>query len=167
MATRQEELVPEEADVLARVGDMPVDLAAMSVIANVWRAAQAARSRLEREVLREEDLTWSGFSALFILWVWGPLETRELAASMNCARATISGVSDTLEARGLIARAGDDRDRRLVRLALTDAGRARIEALFPRFNAGEARLVRNLSAEEQATLARLLRRVVLTAKEER
>jgi len=167
MATRQEELVPEEADVLARVGDMPVDLAAMSVIANVWRAAQAARSRLEREVLREEDLTWSGFSALFILWVWGPLETRELAASMNCARATISGVSDTLEARGLIARAGDDRDRRLVRLALTDAGRARIESLFPRFNAGEARLVRNLSAEEQATLARLLRRVVLTAKEER
>ncbi len=167
MAARQEELVPEESDVLARVGDMPVDLAAMSVVANVWRAAQAARTRLEREVLRQEDLTWSGFSALFILWVWGPLETRELAASMNCARATISGVSDTLEARGLIARTGDERDRRLVRLALTDTGRARIETLFPRFNEGEARLVRDLSAEEQATLARLLRRVVLTAKEDR
>ena len=166
MAARQEELVPEESDVLARVGDMPVDLAAMSVVSNIWRAAQAARTSLEREVLREEDLTWSGFSALFILWVWGPLETRELAASMNCARATISGVSDTLEARGLITRTGDERDRRLVRLALTDTGRERIEALFPRFNAGEAALVRDLSSEEQATLAQLLRRVVSTAKEE-
>src|SRR5918997_2191499 len=150
MATRQEELVPEEADVLARVGDMPIDLAAMSVVANVWRAAQAARTRLEREVLREEDLTWAGFSALFNLWVWGPMETRELAASMNCARATISGVSDTLEARGLITRSGDERDRRLVRLGLTDTGRARIEMLFPRFNQGEARLVRDLSPEEEA-----------------
>src|SRR5918998_6903452 len=141
----QPQLVPEEADILARIGDGPVDLAAMAVASNVFRAAQSMRAHLERTVLRGEDLSWAGFSMLFNLWIWGPLETRELAASIGCARATISGVADTLEGRGLVARSGDERDRRLVRVSLTDAGRARIESLFPRFNAGEAALVRDLS----------------------
>ena len=158
--------VPEEADVLARVGDMAVDVGALAVASNVWRAAQALRAHVERTVLRGEDLTWAGFSALFNLWIWGPMETRELATSMSCARATISGVTDTLERRGLVARSGDPRDRRLVRLALTDAGRERVATLFPRFNAGEAAIVRDLSDEEKTTLAALLRRVVLTAREE-
>jgi len=155
----------EEADILARVGDLPVDLAALAVCSNVWRAAQALRSHLERTVLRTEDLSWAGVSVLFNLWIWGSMETRELAASMNCARATITGVADTLQARGLVARHGDERDRRLVRLALTEAGRERVEALFPRFNAGEQAMVAELTDEEQSTLAALLRRVVHTAKE--
>ncbi len=162
----QPQLVPEEADILARIGDGPVDLAAMAVASNVFRAAQAMRGHLERTVLRGEDLSWAGFSMLFNLWIWGPMETRELAASTGCSRATISGVADTLETRGLVARGGDARDRRLVRLSLTGPGRDRIEALFPRFNAGEATLVRGLSGEEMSTLAALLRRVVLNAKEE-
>ena len=159
--------MPEEADIVARLGDLPVDLAAMAVGSNIWRAAQAMRTRLERTVLRDEQLSWAGFAALFNLWVWGPLETRDLAASMSVARATISGVTDTLARRGLVARSGHAHDRRLVSLTLTDAGRARIEELFPRFNAGEAALVRDLSDEEKATLAALLRRVVHTAKEDR
>ncbi len=166
MATDAPDLVPEEADVLARVGALPVDFAAMAVASNVFRAAQAMRAHLERTVLRGEDLSWAGFSTLFHLWIWGPMETRELAASMGCARATISGVADTLERRGLVTRGGDERDRRLVLLSLTDAGHSRIEAVFPRFNAGEAALARGLSGEEKTMLATLLRRVVLTAKEE-
>ena len=166
MGAQPVDLVPEEADILARVGELPVDFAAMAVASNVFRAAQAMRAHLERTVLRAEQLSWAGFSMLFNLWIWGPMETRELAASIGCSRATISGVADTLEGRGLVARSGDERDRRLVRLSLTGAGRDRIEALFPRFNAGEAALVRGLSGEELAKLAALLRRVVSNAKEE-
>jgi len=166
MGPQPSDLVPEEADVLERVADLPVDLAAMAVVANILRAAQASRTRLERTVLREEGLSWAGFAMLFNLWVWGAMETRQLAVSMGCARATISGVADTLQGRGLVERHGDERDRRLVRVELTAAGRTRIESVFPRFNTGEAQLVQGLSDDEKATLAHLLRRVVVTAKEE-
>src|SRR4051812_19632376 len=154
-----EELVPEEADVLARVAGLPVDLAAMAVAQNVWRAAQALRTHLERTVLREEGLSWAGFSALFNLWVWDGMETRELARSMGVARPTVTGIVGTLERAGLVQRRGDDRDRRLVAMSLTAAGRRTIEDLFPRFNRGEATLVAGLKDDEKATLARLLRRI--------
>ena len=156
--------VPEEADVLARVAGLPVDLGAMAVGANLHRAAQAVRGELERTVLRPEGLSFTGFSVLFNLWVWGAMQTRALAASMGCTRATVSTVSDTLERGGLIARAGDASDRRLVQLDLTPAGRAVIEDVFPRFNAGESALVSGLSREERDVLADLLRRIVTDAR---
>jgi DNA-binding MarR family transcriptional regulator len=89
---------------------------------------------------------------------------RALAASMGCTRATVSTVSDTLERSGLVARAGDAEDRRLVQLDLTPAGRALIEDVFPRFNAGESALVAGLSPDERELLAGLLRRLVTDAR---
>jgi MarR family transcriptional regulator, 2-MHQ and catechol-resistance regulon repressor len=158
--TRPPGFVPEEADVLARVAGLPVDLGAMAVGANLWRAAQAVRGELERTVLRPEGLSFTGFSLLFNLWVWGPAQTRTLAASMGCSRATVSSVSDTLERGGLISRADDEHDGRLVQLALTPVGEALIEDVFPRFNAGESALVRGLDEQERQTLAALLRKLV-------
>ena len=150
---------------LARVAGMPVDLSATAVVANAWRAAQEVRAYLERRVLRPEGLSFAGFSVLFNLWVWGPTETRALAASMSCSRPTVTTVSGTLERAGLVARHGDERDRRLVVLELTSAGLRTIEDLYPRFNAGEAALAAKLSPEERQTLAGLLRRLVVTTRE--
>src|ERR1700761_9700725 len=88
MSARTEPIVAEEVDVLARVAELPVDIdvEAMAVIANVWRAAQEARAQLERRVLRPEGVSWGGFSLLFNLWIAGPdhpMETRALAASIG------------------------------------------------------------------------------------
>src|SRR2546423_12850934 len=94
-------LVPEEVDVVARVGALPVDLQATAVIANVWRAAQEARNQLERQGLRPAGLSWGGFSLVFNLWGWGPMETRALAASMGGSRASISRLCATLERCGV------------------------------------------------------------------
>jgi DNA-binding MarR family transcriptional regulator len=160
-------LVPEEADVLARVGALPVDLGAMAVCSNIFRAAQATRAHLAHGVLRRHDLSWAGFSTLFNVWVWGPMETRALAESMGVARPTVSGVADTLERRGLVRRESDARDRRLGRIAATADGERLIESLFPEFNAGESVLTAGLDDDERATLARLLRRVIHNAKEQK
>ena len=87
-----------------------VDIEAMAVIANVWRAAQEARAQLERRVLRPEGVSWGGFSLLFNLWISGPshpMETRALAAAIGCARPSVSSLCDTLERAGLILRQGD------------------------------------------------------------
>jgi MarR family transcriptional regulator, 2-MHQ and catechol-resistance regulon repressor len=163
---RTEPIVAEELDVLARVAELPVDvdLEAMAVIANVWRAAQEVRAQLERRVLRPEGVSWGGFSLLFNLWIWGPMETRALAASMGCARPSVSSLCDTLARDGLITRQGDASDRRLVRAALTPAGRRLIKDLFPRFNAGETGLVAGLDEDERRQLATLLRRLLHSAR---
>jgi MarR family 2-MHQ and catechol resistance regulon transcriptional repressor len=153
-----EPMVAEELDVLARIGGLDLDVSATAVIANVWRAAQEVRSRLERNVLRPEGISWGGFSLLFNLWIWGPMETRALAASMSYARPSVSSLCDTLERDGLVRRSGDDTDRRLVRVDLTAAGRQTIEDLYPRFNAGESQLVSAMSSADREQMAVLLRR---------
>jgi MarR family transcriptional regulator, 2-MHQ and catechol-resistance regulon repressor len=164
MSARAEPMVAEERDVLERVSGLAIDLGAMAVIANVWRAAQEARAQLERRVLRPEGISWGGFSLLFNLWIWGPMETRALASSMSCTRPSVSSLCDTLERRGLVRREGDPDDRRLVRVELTPSGRATIERLYPRFNAGEAELVAGLSVVEREQLAGLLRRLLHSAR---
>lgn len=158
MSARTEPVIAEELDVLERVDGMSLDVGAMAVVANAWRAAQMARTQLERRVLRPEGISWGGFSLLFHLWVWGPMETRALASSMSCARPSVSSLCDTLQRDGLVRRRGDANDRRLVRVELTAAGRTTIASLYPRFNAGESELVAGLSADERAQLAALLRR---------
>ncbi len=166
MAARAEPIVGEELNVLARVAELPVDVdvEAMAVIANVWRVAQEVRSQLERRVLRPDGVSWGGFSLLFNLWVWGPMQTRTLATSMGCARPSVSSLCDTLERDGLVTRSGDAHDRRLVRVALTPDGRRLIERLFPRFNAGEAELVGGLDPQERRQLATLLRRLLVSLR---
>jgi DNA-binding MarR family transcriptional regulator len=85
---------------------------------------------------------------------------------MACSRPTVTGLVATLEGRGLVRRDGHASDGRLVLQSLTDEGRRTIEAVFPRFNEGEARVTRDLDDDEKATLAHLLRRVVLSLNEE-
>src|SRR4028118_1154575 len=111
-AVQHPSFVPEEADVLARVAGLPVDLGATARGAALHRAAQAVRGELERTVLRPEGLSFTGFSLLFNLWVWGAMQTRALASSMGCTRATVSSVSDTLEGGGPGTRRGDAPGRR-------------------------------------------------------
>jgi MarR family transcriptional regulator, organic hydroperoxide resistance regulator len=167
VSARTEPIVAEELDVLARVAELPVDIdvEAMAVIANVWRAAQEVRAQLERRVLRPEGISWGGFSLLFNLWIAEhPMETRALAASMGCARPSVTSLCDTLERDGLIRRQGDLHDRRLVRVVLTPAGHRLITELFPRFNAGETGLVAGLGEDDRRQLATLLRRLLHSAR---
>jgi DNA-binding MarR family transcriptional regulator len=160
MVALRDELLPEEVDVLARLGDEALELDAMLVVQNLYRAATAVRTRLESVALAPEDLSWAAFTMLFCLWVWGPLETRQLAAHMGVAKATVSGVTDTLERRALVERRALASDRRLRAIALTPAGERTFTALFPRFNRYEAAACAALTPAEAEELSRLLRKLV-------
>jgi len=164
MVSLQEQLLPEEVDVLARTGTATLDVSAMFVVQDVFRAAAALRARLEAGALQAEGLTWSSFTMLFCLWVWGPHETRDLAVRMGVSRPTVSGVTDTLERRGLVERRGHAEDARRRTVSLTPAGERTFEELFPRFNAEESLACAGLGADERAQLAALLRRLVTTAR---
>jgi DNA-binding MarR family transcriptional regulator len=111
-------------------------------------------------VLAADRLSWTAFVVLWVLWVWGELESRELAAAVGISRPTATGVVSTLEGRRLVRRRRGDGDRRLVLVSLTPSGRRAIERLFPRFNREEAAVTAHLTAAQQEALAGLLRSIV-------
>ncbi|MEM7346288.1 MAG: MarR family transcriptional regulator [Chloroflexota bacterium] len=163
---RTDELQPEEIDIMQRVSELPIDTLAMAVASNVWRGAQELKGQMERSILREFDLNWASFSTLFIVWVWGPIETRDIAKSQNVTRGTVTSNVTLLEKRGLCLRRQSQTDRRLVLVELTPEGKCLIEKVFPLFNQGEKQFVSGLTQKEQNTLAFLLRKMIKSTKQE-
>jgi DNA-binding MarR family transcriptional regulator len=158
------ELLQVEQDVVARLGDagidVAIDFASTTAIANVFRVASAARGHLERSVLAEAGLSFTAFTVMWVLWVWGESEFRDVAADSGVAKGTLTGVVTTLERRGLVTRRRADRDRRLLLVSCTPTGEELMTGLFPHFNDGESRLVSGLSTAETRQLGRLLRKVL-------
>jgi DNA-binding MarR family transcriptional regulator len=142
-----------------RVSGLAIDLRAMAAVSNLYRVAMRARNHFEQGVLRDSNLTWTGFVTLWVLWLWGEMQTRWLAEEVGVNRSTLSGVLNTLERRGLIRRRGHATEGRLVLAELTPDGVALIEDLFPRFNAEERFIVSGLSPQEQDDLAGRLRTI--------
>jgi DNA-binding MarR family transcriptional regulator len=156
-------LLPAERKVLDRLGDLPLDFRAMWAVSNLFRASAAIRRHMEARVLAEDRLSWTSFVALWVLWVWGEMESRDLAAAVGISRPTSTGVVTTLERRGLVRRRKNARDGRMVRVSLTEAGIRKIEELFPRFNAEEVAVTAHLSPEQQDAMASMLRSMLRSA----
>jgi MarR family transcriptional regulator, organic hydroperoxide resistance regulator len=150
-------LLPAERKILEELGDLPLDFRAMWAISNVFRSSTALRRHLESTVLAPDRLSWTAFTALWVLWIWGEIESRDFAAAVGISRPTASGVLSTLQRRRFIRRKKAAADGRVVLVSLTPSGRKKIEELFPRFNAEEAEIAAALSAEEQERLASMLR----------
>ena len=154
------DLVRAERDIRDRIGDQPLDFAAMAAVSNIYRAANVVRNHMERHVLAGEDLSWAAFTVLFVLWIWGDQETRHLAAEAGVTKGTLTGVLKTLEKRGLARRRAHDADGRLVLVSLELKGLAVIERLFPAFNQSETLVSSALSEDEKLQLASLLRKII-------
>lgn len=156
----QHTLSETESAVTGRLGDMDLDFEAMSVVSNLFRAANAVRNHLERSVLSKSDLTWTAFVVLWVTWIWEPIETRQIAAEGGFSKATLSGVMTTLEKRGLITRERDSADGRLVLVSLTPSGRRLMKRLFPQFNEEERRVTMHLGIGEKRDAAHALREMI-------
>jgi DNA-binding MarR family transcriptional regulator len=150
-------LLPAERKILEELGHLPLDFRAMWAISNVFRSSTALRRHLESTVLASDRLSWTAFTALWVLWIWGEIESRDFAAAVGISRPTATGVLSTLQRRRFVRRKKAAEDGRVVLVSLTPSGRRKIEELFPRFNAEEAKVAAALSDEEQDGLASTLR----------
>jgi len=150
-------LLPAERKILDELGHLPLDFRAMWAISNVFRSSTALRRHLEATVLAPDRLSWTAFTALWVLWIWGEMESREFAAAVGISRPTATGVLSTLQRRRFVRRRKAVEDGRIVLVSLTPSGRRKIEDLLPRFNAEEAKVAAALSEEEQDRLASMLR----------
>jgi len=87
------------------------------------------------------------------------LSQRELASRMSIEGPTLVRHLDRLEHEGLIARARDDQDRRVVRISLTSTGQKRLAELRCVAEGADAELRALLSPKEIATLETVLPRI--------
>jgi MarR family transcriptional regulator, organic hydroperoxide resistance regulator len=157
MSASGERLLPAERKVLDELGHLPLDFRAMWAISNVFRSSTALRRHLEATVLAPDRLSWTAFTGLWVLWIWGEMESRDFASAVGISRPTATGVLSTLQRRRYVRRRKGSEDGRVVLVSLTPSGRRKIEDLFPRFNEEEARIAAALSEEEQDRLASVLR----------
>lgn len=147
------------------IGHLPLDFPAANAVSSLFRAANAVRNHLTNTVLREHDLSWTGFVVLWVVWIFDGLETRHAARSAVISKGTLTGVAKTLEAHGWLRRETNPSDRRQVHLSLTPEGRALMEDLYPRFNAAEAEVVARIGETGLPVMTENLRAMVATVED--
>lgn len=103
------------------------------------------------------DLSEGRFMVLIQLYTTtGPLSPAELAERIGVTRATMTGLLDTLEHGGAVQRTPHPSDGRGLAVHLTEAGRARLEAMLPDHYRRLSALLAPLSTDERETLVALL-----------
>ncbi|WP_430395428.1 MarR family winged helix-turn-helix transcriptional regulator [Ferrovibrio sp.] len=91
-------------------------------------AASNAMTRLYRDKLEPLGLTYPQYLVLLVLWeqdgLPGPgLTVKQLGERLHLDSGTLTPMLKRMETAGLLTRQRDDQDERLVRIALTPAGR--------------------------------------------
>lgn len=94
----------------------------------------------------------------------GPSAQVDLADATAQHAAGVSRLVDELERAGLVARTRDPGDRRRIVVRATDAGSAEFDRMFPHVTRAADEVLAPLTADERATLVRLLEKVVAAAE---
>lgn len=101
------------------------------------------------------DLTSVQFAALDTIAGQPGIDQATLAATISFDRATIGGVIDRLEQKGLVQRMVSEQDRRARQLHLTADGAQLLQASRPVVEALQAEILAPLSDAERATFLAL------------
>ncbi len=149
-----------EKTITEKLSGLPIDFQAQATVANLYRAANATRKYFTNTVLKEYDLSWTGFVVLWVVWIFDGIETRHAADEAGISKSTLSGIIKTMESRGLIERQFDSADKRLVHLHLTKEGDETMVELFPKFNLKEVETVSPLERREVEDLGQSLKRII-------
>jgi DNA-binding MarR family transcriptional regulator len=110
-------------------------------------------------VASEFDLSPMGIKLLYKLDPGTEAPMSALAETLFCDASNVTGIVDRLEARGLIERRDNPRDRRVKLIALTDEGAVVREQVRQRLHEPPEPIAA-LSQEDKRTLRDVLRRAV-------
>lgn len=111
------------------------------------------------ECLLPESITAGQYMALNLIVHHEPVSSADLARRASMTAQSMGEFIKTLEAKGLIVRAGDPANRRVIHVRSTPAGRKVLVRCEARVDQAERELFQCLSGEELASLRFLLSRV--------
>lgn len=138
-----------------------LDVTPMGVIGRISRLAQGYERTMAENFARF-NLGPDEFDVLATLRRSGApyeLNPGTLLSSMMVCSATVTHRLDKLQARGLIERRPDPKDRRAVLVKLSAGGKRLVDRALVAHLALEHDLLQHLSSGERETLARLLRKL--------
>jgi DNA-binding MarR family transcriptional regulator len=102
-----------------------------------------------RKLVAQTGVSGPQLICLRQLSVVGPMQTSHLAEAVNLSSATVCGILDRLEERGLVIRERQPDDRRRVLVSLSDSGRNTVADAPPALHDSFLFKLRALPAEQQ------------------
>lgn len=123
--------------------------------------AVAARSLADAA----EEVTLTQYRTLVVLASQGPQSLGGLAAAVGVTPATATRMCDRLVRKGLIRRKGDRNDRRQLRVALSQEGRALVDATTTSRRREIKRIIEQIPELERVVLVQALARFAEAAGE--
>ena len=112
-----------------------------------------------------DEVTMTQYRTLVILASRGPQRLSDLAQAVGVTPATASRMCDRLVRKRLILRRTRRDDRRNVRISLSAAGRAIVDAVTLTRRREISRIVTGISPDDQETFVRVLRSFAAAAGE--
>ncbi|HEV2889267.1 MAG TPA: MarR family transcriptional regulator [Frankiaceae bacterium] len=128
-------------------------------------AGRMTAARFQR-LLESQGMTHAGWQVLLALTETDGLTQREVAERCYVTPATVTGVVDTLERDGLVTRVRGADDRRVVKVCLTDEGRARLARTKREAARQMDAVFGDLSARDEAVVRRFLDRTIERLQED-
>ncbi|MFF4414521.1 MarR family winged helix-turn-helix transcriptional regulator [Streptosporangium sp. NPDC001559] len=122
------------------------------------RTSKALRA-LAEGAMRRHGLHLGQDLLLAVLWRQDGRTPGEVAAMLNVTTPTVVKMATRMTAAGLVTRRRDDRDNRLVRLWLTDAGRALREPIEAERRSLEEKVTADLTETEREHLMDTLAKI--------
>ena len=137
-----------------------LDPRAFEAFLHSLRTADAVSGR-EAEFLQQRGVSQSRFMVLMLLNRASetPSTPAELADETNVTRATMTGLVDTLEKDGLVARESSSSDRRTILVRLTEKGRTFLDSILPDYCRFVSEMMAPLSDAERKQFVRLLQKL--------
>ncbi|MEU4809127.1 MarR family transcriptional regulator [Nocardia fluminea] len=136
-----------------------LELEAMAIFGRLGRLLAVATARIE-SVFTAHGLQRGEFDVLAALRRSGSpceLNPSVLADTLMLSRAGMTGRIDRLEGAGLVRRIADREDRRAVRVALTEQGRALVDTVVVAHTENETAMLSVLPPADRAALDRISR----------
>ena len=131
---------------------------ALSLFRVLARCTNSVMRHAEQDI-KQQGMKPSEFAVLELLYHKGPTPLSEVARRILLTTGSVTHVIDQMEKQGLVKRVSCEEDRRVLYATLTEAGRARIEAMFPPHAERIRQAVSGLDADEQTQLIQLLKKL--------
>jgi len=113
-----------------------------------------------RRLVTQTGLSGPQLICLRQLAVGGPMQTSHLADAVNLSAATVCGILNRLENRGLVIRERQSDDRRRVLVSLSEAGHDTVDNAPPALHDSFLFKLRALPERQQEAIHRTLSKIV-------
>ena len=132
----------------------------VSVDCDIRMSLDKVSSQMRRnysESLRELNLYVGQDNLLSRLWLDDGITQMQLCEHLKCEPPTVTNMVKSLEQNGFIYRKRDEEDARVMRIYLTDEGKALEEPVRFKWKQQQEKLLQSISAEERLILRDLLK----------